>query len=514
MQWNEGIDQMTSLPLRRASPSQQRVSARGVSDFIDGVNAAGLELHSFMLYRDGAVVAEAFWAPYRADRLHVQHSATKSWVSMAIGLLVDDGLLSLDARVVGFFAADCPAHISEHLAAMTVRDLLTMRTGHRQGISGGAWRGRSESWVRLFLNEPVEDPPGQRFIYSSASSFMLSAIVSVVSGQTAFELCNARIFQPMGMGRIEWDLAPGGYNTGGNGLSCSTEDLLKFGVLHLQQGSWEGQQLLSREWVAEATRGHVEDVWMGAFDGKRYLGRDESGAAGITRREGYGYQWWMTLHGGYYASGVFGQQCIVLPEQNAVIAFTAGLPLGERRLHSLLWAHLLPALDGPADSAADPGLAALLARQQRPSLSGASTSSRQAGFSGTFVMQANEDQVSQVRLVFGAGYCDFYLTDPRGTHCIRAGFADAIESRTSMTGHYLHHQYQPDMTPVVAQAVWTEDGALSMSWQFVETAFCDRVICRLEHGTLSVDRSVNVNAGPLQRPTLSGHPATAFQESP
>jgi CubicO group peptidase (beta-lactamase class C family) len=503
---------MTSLPLRRASPSQQRVSARGVSDFIDAVNDAGLELHSFMLYRDGAVVAEAFWAPYRADRLHVQHSATKSWVAIAIGLLVDDGALSLDAKVVEFFAADCPAVISEHLAAMTVRDLLTMRTGHRQGISGGAWRGRSDSWVKLFLNEPVQDPPGHTFIYSSASSFMLSAIVSVVSGQTAFELCNARIFQPMGMGRIEWDIAPGGYNTGGNGLSCTTEDMLKFGVLHLQQGYWEGRQLLSRAWVAEATRGHVADVWMGAFDGKHYLGREASSDSAITRREGYGYQWWMTLHGGYYASGVFGQQCIVLPQHNTVIAFTAGLPLGERRLHSLLWAHLLPALDVGANGAADAELAAQLTHQQRPSLCGALTSSRVAEFNATFVMDANEDHVSEVRLEFGADHCDFYLTDPRGTHCIRAGLGEGIESQTSMTGHYLHHQYQPEITTVVAQARWTDDSLLSMTWQFVETAFCDRVTCRLERGTLYVDRSVNVNAGPLQRPTLIGHSSHALQE--
>lgn len=503
---------MTSLPLRRALPGQQRVSARGVRAFIEAVNAAGLELHSFMLYRDGAVVAEAFWAPYRADRLHVQHSATKSWVCMAIGLLVDDGLLSLDAKVVGFFPAECPAQVSEHLAAMTVRDLLTMRTGHRQGISGGAWRGRSESWVKLFLDEPVEDPPGQRFIYSSASSFMLSAIVSAVSGQTAFELCNTRIFQPMGMGRIEWDVAPGGYNTGGNGLSCCTEDLLKFGVLHLQQGQWAGQQLLSRQWLADATRGQVDDVWMGTFDGKRYLGREESGAAGITRREGYGYQWWMTRHGGYYASGVFGQQCIVLPRQNAVIAFTAGLALGDRRLHSLLWEHLFPALDVAPDSADDAALAAYLAGQQRPCLNGALSSPRLTAFNGTYSMTANEDQVSQVRLVVDADHCDFYLSDPRGTHCIRAGFGHPIESLTSMTGHYLHHQYQPPITPVVGQAAWTEDGALILNWQFVETAFCDRVLCRLKHGTLYVDRSVNVNAGPLQRPTLTGHPLTAMQE--
>lgn len=107
---------MTSLPLRRALPSQQRVSARGVSDFIEAVNAADLELHSFMLYRDGAVVAEAFWAPYCAERLHVQHSATKSWVSMAVGLLVDDGVLSLDAKVVDFLPP-----IARHPSAPTWR---------------------------------------------------------------------------------------------------------------------------------------------------------------------------------------------------------------------------------------------------------------------------------------------------------------------------------------------------------------------------------------------------------
>lgn len=107
---------MTSLPLRRARPSQQRVSARGVSDFIDAVNAAGLQLHSFMLYRDGAVVAEAFWAPYHAARLHVQHSATKSWIAMAVGLLVDDGVLSLDAKVVDFLP-----QIARHPSAPTWR---------------------------------------------------------------------------------------------------------------------------------------------------------------------------------------------------------------------------------------------------------------------------------------------------------------------------------------------------------------------------------------------------------
>jgi len=173
----------------------------------------------------------------------------------------------------------------------------------------------------------------------------------------------------------------------------------------------------------------------------------------------------------------------------------------------------LPALGVPSDGAADAELAALLASQRRPSLSGASTSPRHAEFSGTFVVEANEDHVSEIRLELGPDHCDFYLTDPRGTHCIRAGLANGIESQTSMTGHYLHHQYQPELTSVVAQARWTDDGVLSMTWQFVEMAFCDRVSCRIERGLLYVDRSVNVNAGPLQRPTLTGHPRTALQES-
>ncbi|WP_256579136.1 serine hydrolase [Pseudomonas sp. VI4.1] len=334
---------MTYVPLPRALPHERGVDAGGIVDFVSAVNDAGLELHSFMLYRQGAVVAEAFWRPYSARRPHVQHSATKSWTATAVGLLVDDGRLKLDDKVVSFFPELCPVQVSANLAAMTVEDLLTMRTGHRRGISGGAWRNLQSSWVEAFLQEPVDEPPGQSFIYSSASSFMLSAIVTRVSGQTMHALLQERVLGFLGLDNLEWDLAPGGFNSGGNGLSCTTEDSLKFGVLHLNQGRWQGRQLLSPQWIADATRNQVEDVWMGEFDGKQYLPRNKD-AVNEAQREGYGYQWWMTRHGGYYASGVFGQYCMVLPDQDSVIAFTCGLQLGERRLQAAIWEHLFPAL--------------------------------------------------------------------------------------------------------------------------------------------------------------------------
>nr|WP_307833025.1 serine hydrolase [Pseudomonas sp. TH10] len=196
--------------------------------------------------------------------------------------------------------------------------------------------------------------PGQSFIYSSASSFMLSAIVTRVSGQTMHALLQERVLGFLGMDKLEWDLAPGGFNSGGNGLSCTTEDSLKFGVLHLNKGQWQGRQLLSPQWIAAATRNQVEDVWMGEFDGKQYLPRNKDGASEV-QRGGYGYQWWMTRHGGYYASGVFGQYCMVLPDQETVLAFTCGLQLGERRLQAAIWEYLFPALGRAARTRKRPG---------------------------------------------------------------------------------------------------------------------------------------------------------------
>lgn len=496
---------MTYVPLPRALPHERGVDARGIVDFLSAVADAGLELHSFMLYRQGAVVAEAFWQPYSARRMHVQHSATKSWTATAVGLLVDDGRLKLNDKVVSFFPELCPVEISANLAAMTVEDLLTMRTGHQRGISGGAWRNLQSSWVEAFLQEPVDEPPGKSFIYSSASSFMLSAIVTRITGQTMHALLQERVLGFMGLDKLEWDLAPGGFNSGGNGLSCTTEDSLRFGVLHLNQGQWQGRQLLSPQWIAEATRNQVEDVWMGEFDGKQYLPRNKD-AVNEAQREGYGYQWWMTKHGGYYASGVFGQYCIVLPDQDTVIVFTCGLRLGERRLQAAIWEHLFPALGREATDplASQAQLDALIDGLRLPSLHGLSESPHAAALQGRFAIEPNEDGVLELAFDFRGDYCDFSLVDHREAHSLRVGFQQPVESVTSLTGNYLHHQYQPEQTPVIAQGCWTADGELRMDWRFVETAFGDHVSCRLEDGRLLFDRGVNTNAGSMQRPTLIG----------
>ena len=459
-----------------------------------------------MIYRAGAVVAEGFWTPYAGHHPHMLHSAVKSWTGTAVGLAIGDGLLRLTDKVVSFFPEHLPVRVSDNLAAMTVQDLLTMRSGHRTGSSGGEWRALTESWVSLFLNEEVAEPPGQAFIYSSGSSYMLSAIVTKVTGKTVHALLDERVFRPLGCGRMTWDISPEGFSTGGDGLSCTLEDMLKFGVLYLHDGVWEGRRLLPEGWVAQATHNHVRDIRMAPLDGRRFLARDAVPESALQKRDDYGFQWWMTPHGGYRANGLFGQYLTVLPAQDAVIAINAAVPYGETGLSEAMWQHLLPALSGvPGDPAAERCLADELAQLALPMPVGGPRSPIEAVVSGrTFAMAPNADGVDTIGFDFSADCCQLRLTDGRGTHMVTVGLANPIEGHTTMTGAKLHHAYEPGHLRVVATGSWLDAATFSMTWRFVETAFSDTVVCRFDGDQLRWDRCVNVNPGGTSRPTVTG----------
>lgn len=503
-------DPASNLP--RRAPGAQGVDAATIDTFLDAVAADGLEVHGLMVYRGGAVVAEGFWKPYAASRPHMLHSAVKSWTATAVGLAIGDGRLRLQDKVIDFFPEHRPAQASANLAAMTVADLLTMRSGHRTGSSGGEWRALTSSWVAAFLQEDVPDRPGENFIYSSGSSYMLSAIVTKVTGRTVHELLQDRVFAPLGCRSIEWDVSPEGYSTGGNGLNCMLEDVVKFGVLHLQDGVWNGTRLLPEGWVATATRGHVQDIWMAPLDGRRFQARDEVPATALQKRDDYGYQWWVTPHGAYRANGLFGQNCIVLPELGAVIAFNAAIAYGETRLLQHVWKILLPGLgSGRPELDVEARLARRLQQLSLPMPVGQLRPPIEAVLDGrTFRMEPNEDGVEEIRVDFQPDQCRFTMKDHRGTHVVKAGMLEPLEGTTTMSGAKLHHQYEPSSLQVVATALWLDDTQLSMTWRFVETAFCDTVLCRFTQDRVQFDRRVNVNPAGTERPTIVGELTTPY----
>jgi CubicO group peptidase (beta-lactamase class C family) len=429
------------------------------------------------------VVAEGWWWPYRADRRHMMHSLTKSVTACGVGLAIAEGHFGLDDKVVSFFKEDLPAKVDPKLAAMRVQDLLTMRTGHAEETSGSVWRQIKTSWIAEFFKIPLAYQPGTTFVYTSASSFMLSAIVTKTTGQTLRDYLEPRLFRPLGIRGLSWDVGPGGISPGGNGLSWRTADSLKLGMLHAQNGLWKGQRILPEQWVRSATRPQVEQGQ-------------------------YGYQWWIGPGKTYYALGLFVQLSIVFPEHDAVLATTAAID-GSEKLLPIVWKHFPSAFtaDGAATarSPADARLADRCTHLRLLPPLAHSHSPLAAAISGrTFAIESNEDEVKAVRFDFTADRCVFHLRDNRGEHRVVVGLRDWIEGDTSMTGNKLHHQYELDRMRVVAGGRWLDERTFEMTWQFVESAFRDRVVCRFDGENMTLDRSVNVNSAATSRPTLRG----------
>ncbi|MDB5707343.1 MAG: Penicillin-binding protein beta-lactamase class [Sphingomonas bacterium] len=468
--------------LPRALPEAKGVSSEAVLAFLDDVAAAGLELHSFMLARGGSVVAEGWWWPYQPQRIHMTHSLTKSVMVCGVALALDEKRFGLDDKVVSFFPEHVPADASDNLKAMTVRNLLTMQCGHDHETSGSVWRPIKTSWIAEFMKIPVPITPGTKMVYTSAASYMLSAIVTKTTGMKLADYIRPRLLDPMGITDFHWDVSPEGVTPGGNGLSWTTADSLKLGLLHAQKGLWKGKRLLSAEWVADATRHHTEDA-----DG------------------GYGYQWWMGPGKAYLGLGLFTQMSIVFPEHDAVLALFSAID-GSRKLKPLIWKHF-PAAFVDA-TPATPASAALRKRTDSlrllPTLA-KTRSTRAASIAGrSFTLAANDQAAMAVKFDLAGDRIRYQLTDDRGTHAITAGLGEWLEQDTTMTGARLHHEYEPDTMRVVAGARWIDDDTLEMTWQFVEAAFRDTVICRFADGKVTVDRSVNLNSGELKLPTLSG----------
>ncbi|HYC70619.1 MAG TPA: serine hydrolase [Opitutaceae bacterium] len=348
--------------LPRATPESQGVASAALQALVDELEARAFGVHSLVIVRHGRVIAEGWWAPYAPDEPHMLFSLSKSFTSTAIGLLQAEGRLSIDDPVLKYFPEDAPAQPSENLRQMRIRDLLRMTTGQHQPDIGPIpiMQDTGVPATRAFLAAPVPHKPGTHFFYNSHATFMLSAIVQKVSGQTMRDYLVPRLFQPLGIPTPDWDATPQGFSFGASGLHLRTGDIAKFGQLYLQRGEWEGRRLLPAAWIDEATAAqtsngsHPDSDW----------------------DQGYGYQFWRCIPGFYRADGANGQFCIVMPQHDTVVAINSGTR-DMAGIMKTLWRLLLPELR-PAALPENPTAAGALRRRlgalARPFEKGAATS--------------------------------------------------------------------------------------------------------------------------------------------
>jgi len=482
--WREAHAETAAFPdgLLRSRPEKQGVNPDAILAFLDDVETDGFELHSFMLWRHGHVIAEGWWSPYRADLIHMTHSLTKSVTACAVGLAIAEGRFTVQDKVISFFKEHLPPAVSDNLAEMTVQDLLTMRTGHAAMVSGSVWRSIKTSWIAEFFKIPVVYKPGTKFVYTSAATYMLSAIVTKTTGQSVADYLKPRLFDPLGIQDYQWDIGPEGISPGANGLSWKTSDSLKLGILHAQNGVWNGKQILPKEWVAAVQKPYTQK---------------------------YGYQWWLGPEGAFLADGLFSQLSVVFPEQNAVLALTAGIP-SKSGFGKLVFKHFPAAFSATAlDN--NRSFAALTERtahlQLLPPVVRSSSPVARHVSGKIYQFPDNTAHVTSMQFTFMDAKCVFAMQDSRGTHTIQVGLREPIRGKTTITGSKLHHEYQPEIMEIVASGDWLDNRTFVMTWIFVESAFRDTVICRFEGPSLRFDRSVNVNSAATELPTLNGRMA-------
>ncbi|MFN8379558.1 MAG: serine hydrolase [Anaerolineae bacterium] len=461
----------------RTSPESQGVDSAAILRWVEAVESQIHELHSFILLRHGHIIAEGWWSPYGPDHPHLLFSLSKSFTSTAVGLAVAEGRFSLDDPVLSFFPKYTPAAVTEPLAAMQVRHLLSMSTGQAADTWTPMVLRPDGDWIAGFFEEPVQYPPGTHFVYNTGATFMLSAIVQRTTGEKLLDYLGPRLFEPLGIEGATWEESPRGITAGGIGLSLKTEGVARFGELYRNKGMWQGQQLLDEAWIEQATTAQIPSSGMNT-----------------DWKQGYGYQFWRCQHNGFRGDGVFGQFCIILPDFGVVLAITSGVDIFEMQQPlDLIWDHLLPAMQRkslPADPAAERTLREKLASLSfAPARGSAETLLASSISRQTYTVDANALGIETLTFDLADEAWRVRVRTATGEDEIPVGYDVWKQGETRLFGQPLLFT----RTAVAASGAWTDGDTFILLLRLNETPFCYTLDCHFAGDEVMVEIRVNVS---------------------
>lgn len=371
-----------------------------------------VKLHSLLLVRNGDVVVDAYFYPYDGGSPHDLASVTKSIMTTLIGIAIDQGKLKIDDPILKFFPDVELANRSSALEKVTVRDLAMMAnglesTGYAHDEATLTQMENSGNWVQFALDRKVVAEPGKQFVYDSPGIHLLSAILQRATGMTALDFAEKNLFEPLGITDVTWPADPQGVTQGFTNIVMHPRDAAKIGYLFLNNGRWDGKQIVSQKWVQEATKRQVD----------------------IESDVGYGYGWRVIPGetGEYYALGRGGQYIRALPAFDTLVVATATAADWDEFMPYIAATLVDPEKPLPANPAGVEKLAAALkAIQQPPSAQPVAPvpEALQAISGQTFALDPNPFGLATVRLDF----------DDSSEAVIRLAFADGRPPWTAPVG--------------------------------------------------------------------------------
>ena len=306
-----------------ARPESMGISSKHILQFLKKAEDNGIMLHSVLMMRRDHVVAEGYYSPFTRNGLHRMYSVSKSFVGTAIGLLADEGRISLDDHVCDYFRDKLPEHPHPYILDMRIRDLLMMSTPH----TSTTYKRDDKDWAWTFFNTEPSHPAGTIFHYDTSGTYVLDVLTERVTGKPFLEYLKDKVLRDLGFSENAWCVkAPEGNSWGGSGVMCTTRDLARLALLYLHHGKLGGKQYLSKDYVQAATTKQIDNAPTGHKD--------------YVHGHGYGYQIWMLRDGAYAFTGMGMQLAISVPREDFLFVCT-GDTQGSAQVYAgvveLLW---------------------------------------------------------------------------------------------------------------------------------------------------------------------------------
>ena len=429
------------------SPESLGIPSGAILNFLQRIDSERICMHGFLLVRRNRIAAEGYWTPWSAERKHRMYSVSKSFVALAVGMMIDEGRLTLDDRVADYFPDKLPDKLHPWLAASTVRDLLTMSTAH----SSTSYTRDDPDWVWTFFNRTPSHPPGTIFSYDTAATVVLTATVERLAGMPFLDYMRPRFLDRIGFSPDAWCVrTPEGGSWGGSGVICTLRDLARVALACMNGGMWGEERVLPEEYVRAATSKQIDNA--------------------IGGNSGYGYQIWREQENGFSFRGMGSQYAICFPDREflfACIADTQGAPAGSA-IPAVMREEIYPHLSDaplPEDRDAQAALSDKIERLAVLPIPGSPDARVASEVGGAwYALEDNPMGITRMRLSFHGDHGTWEYTNGQGDNVLRFGIGRVLSGKFPQRNYFGE---QIGSVPGIeyeclASAAWVDEQTLNM----------------------------------------------------
>lgn len=451
---NMKITNQDILNFNKAVPEDWGIPSEAIMDFIRELDADGFCMHGFMMIKDGQVISEGYYDPFNYDTPHRMYSVGKSFTSVAVGLLQQEGKLSLNHKICDYFPDKLPVEgVHPYIEKTTIRDMLLMATPHNYTTYKQV---DEEDWVKTFFTVTPSRYPGTSFVYDTSSTHVLSALVERLSGKSLLEYLWEKVLGPLDCSdKIRWLTCPMGICQGGSGLICTLRDLAKFAFTCMRGGRYGGMQLIPENYIREATSCQISTCLQPVTE----------------EQQGYGYQFWRCRNNGFSLFGMGGQLAICLPDKDFILVTEAdnmANPNGVQGIYNALWNCINPHLNNDKTrflniGKAEEELTRMIANLRIKTEKGKMTSKLAEKVNGTpYYFESNTMGITQCSLIFekDKNRLRFEYFNNNGLNSIDYGFGHMEKQKFPGTDYYC-----------ISSAAWIGENVLHLRSYVIDECY-------------------------------------------